>query len=301
MVAILEGSLLASCCCAAETLRASESTPSYSIAGSVWRSQGSLEFELGNDEFGTWSKVEWPLNGLLGGIEGDVVWPFDAGRALVVSIRYGHSFSMDGTSQDWDWRPWERPDVSDYSETDSSGDLQTIDVRVGFRFPIGRTVDLQLLTGYSRSSIDFEDQNLTGSYDYGQTPISYQGPVDTYSAAFSGLCLGGEVVARAGDKLTLSARVETILNLSVSADGDWIRRGNHFEQEANGTGLTVSGRMGYEIRPHVAVAAEAGWISQTARNGGQHGTQDGLSYDADIVREISLQYITAGIGVVVEF
>ena len=208
---------------------------------------------------------------------------------------------MNGTSRDWDWRPWDRPGLSDYSETDSSGTLQTFDARAGFRFPVGRRVDLQFSVGYDQSMIDLDDQNLTGSYDYGQTPVSYQGPVDTYSADFSGFCFGGALAARVADRLTLLAGAEAIVNLSVSADAEWLRSGDSFAQSANGTGLTVSGKAKYAIRKNLALTAQAAWVSQTARDGHQSGTQDGIPYDSGILRNIEMEYVTAGIGVAVRF
>ncbi|MEI6972527.1 MAG: omptin family outer membrane protease, partial [bacterium] len=271
---ILAAGLLASSCCATEDSHANESAPCCSIAGSVAHLQGSLGFELGNDEFGAWSKLKWPLDGMLGGIEGAVTWPLDAGCAILVSARYGRSLSLGGTGKDWDWRPWEQPGMSDYSETDSSGTLQTLDLRAGFRLPAVDGVNLQLIAGYSRSSVDFDDEDLTGSYDYGQTPIEYPGLAATYSAAFSGFCLGGEVMARASDKLTLSARLEAMVNLSVSADGDWVRRGNSFSQNARGMGLTLAGKAGYEIRNNVTLTAQVEWISRSAEDGQQSGTQE---------------------------
>lgn len=287
--------------CDADALPANESAPRYSIEGSVWHSQGTFGFELGDDTVGTWSKVEWPLDGVIGGLEGIALWPLDDRRAFILKARYGQSFSLDGTSRDWDWRPWERPDLSDYSETDSSGSLQTLDLRAGLRFSVAHHVELQLLAGYSRSSLDFEDSNLTGSYDYGQTPVSYEGAVDTYAADLSGFCLGGELIAHTGEKLTLSARAEATVSLSIDTDADWIRQGNQFEQSANGNGMTISGQAGYAIRPHMALTAEAGWTSLSAQDGRQSGTQDGVSYDADIVREISMESATFGIGMKVDF
>lgn len=287
--------------CAANALPVNESVPRYSIEGSVWRSQGTFGFELGNDVVGTWSKVEWPLDGMAGGLEGTAFWPLDDRRSFILKARYGQSFSLDGTSRDWDWRPWERPDLSDYSETDSSGSLQTLDVRAGLRFPLVRRVELQLLAGYSRTSLDFEDSNLTGSYDYGQTPVSYEGAVDTYSADLSGFCLGAELIAQAGEKLTLSARAEATVSLSIDTDADWIRQGNQFEQSANGNGIAISGQAGYAIRPHLTLTAQAGWTSLSAQDGRQSGTQDGAVYDEDIVREISMEYVSLGIGMRIDF
>jgi hypothetical protein len=299
-ITILLGCAFASFCCLATPLRADESAPRYSVGGSVWHSQGSLEFELGNDEWGTWSRVKWPLTGLLGGIEAAVDWPLPENVALVMNARYGRSFALEGSSRDWDWRPWvERSEVSDYSETDTSGTLQTLDVRAGLRFPTASAVDFLILAGYRLSSFDLDDTDLMGFYDYGITPASSPGLVDTYSVDFSGFCLGGSLVARAGDRLTLSAEIETFLNLSVDADADWIQQGHPFRQNASGTGLTASGKAGYAIRPNLTLTAGMEWTSWTAEDGRQRGILDGLPYDADVVRKISLEYVTVEMGIVI--
>lgn len=284
---------------ASETLDDHTHSPRYSAGGSFQHAQGIFGFELGNDTLGTWSKIEWPLSGILGGVECEGGWPLDGDRMVAVSVRYGRSLSMTGTSTDRDWRPWERPDVSDSSETDFSGTIQALDVRVGFRFPVAR-LDLTLLTGYSRSAVDFEDNNLTGIYDYGANPITSEGPVDTYSASLAGLSVGGEISARMHEKLALAIRVETLMNLSVNADADWIRQGNSFSQDASGTGLAIAGKADYRMREHLTLRTEVEWTARSA-HGRQAGTQDGESYDLDIVRQISMEYMTTEIAVIFDF
>lgn len=289
--------LQVSCYCAAE------SGPGYSVGGSVGFWEGTPGFELGNDDPGTWSKLEWPLSGMIGNVDGVIVWPLASDHAFVFGGRYGRALSLSGTGKDWDWRPWEQPGVlSDYSETDSSGDLSILYLHAGYRFPIASSVTLQLLAGYEQTSVDIEDQNMVGSYDYGTTPVSYPGTVATYAAEYVGIILGAELAVNIGEKLILNGCFKVIPDLSATADANWIRQGDTFHQEASGMDLTIAGEAGYEIQQDVVLTVGVEWNSCVAdQDGRQSGTYDGSSYNSDIVREMTLDSLSALIGVRISF
>jgi len=88
----------------------------------------------------------------------------------------------------------------------------------------------------------------------------------TYSAEYSGFCLGAGLAAASGE--TRPERALRDLPDLAPRRANWVRQANTFHQEASGRGLTLAGGAAYEIQPNVALTAGAGWDSRVADQDG---------------------------------
>jgi len=276
---------------------ASDDTMRATLGTELLPARDTLSFKLGDSELGTWSAVDWSVDGVLAAIEADLALPL-AGTTLVCDGRYARSLSLDGSSEDRDWRPWLRPGLSDYSEADTEAELESLRVRLGLDLPVGsHATTLRVFTGYIRHMLDMDDRNMRGSFDYGAESISWPGLVGTYSVDFSAVTLGLETVAELGPQFSASAKVEILTSLTADARGRWVRVGHAFDQEASGDGFAASVRLGYRLSERLAVTGGFEWMSMTAdRSGRQNGVRDGSAYDSRVLREISMEHQAIGLG-----
>ena len=102
-----------------------------SLEAGAARSSGSCEFTLGSEELGNWSRVRWPLDGTLAAASVAYEHNVSDDVSAFCRVEAERSISLNGTSQDWDWRPWERAGLSDYSEADSAGEWMSWDLVFG--------------------------------------------------------------------------------------------------------------------------------------------------------------------------
>ena len=291
-------SLLVLClsCIAAAVRGASGDGMQVALGAGFLSSRDTLSFELGNDELGTWSAVDWSVDGTLAALHAELTMPLES-STFVCDGRYARSLSLDGSSEDRDWRPWLRPGLSDISEADTEAELESVQIRVGFEFPVQSSATLRAFTGYTRQMLDMEDRDMRGSFDYGTVQVTWPGQVGTYSVEFSAVTLGVEAETELGAQFFANAKVEVLTALTADAYGNWVRVGHTFDQEASGDGYAATIQLGYRLSQHLTVTGEFEWMSMTADGSGrQRGVQDGVAYDSRVLREISAEHQAIGLG-----
>ena len=255
-----------------------------SIEAGAAQAGGSYEFTLGSEELGDWSRVRWPLDGVLmtGAIK------YDHGISEKITARYEvgmqKSLTMSGTGQDWDWRPWEREGLSDYSETESDADLFKWELVAGMAVDVTPTLACMFSIGYQQLEVDFEDRNLDAWYDYGTDVFTADGLAATYALAASGPFFGIGAQWQVDERLRVFAEARYSPSLELEGEGEWIRAGKHFDQKIDATGLEVRVRPLYQLTSALDVALQYVHATQESDGAGrQWGTEGATSYDAQMV------------------
>lgn len=273
------------------------------LEASLWYSYGTAGFKI-RDWFGVISELEYPMEGPLWEVRGELVLHQRPLWNLSVRGRGATQISYEGTSKDSDFDLFGFREK--YSESDSKADVLIWDADVVARcriFPRERhrlfnTAWVGLSLGYGEQTFDYEDENLDAEYDYGANVFQVDGLIAEYRFEYSGVRVGFNALTRPTEKITLLAEAVVIPNLKADNEAYWILRDYPFDQQADGVGLSLDAKIRYQFstQAHAFMGVRA--VSLVAdKNGKESGVLNGLAYrDEEIVDDVNAEYVAVELG-----
>jgi len=262
-----------------------------------------VDFSLGIDSIGTWSRLRWVYSSIqcvIGGrLSSDITGD---GRCVVALVpSWGLPVSMDGSSDDWDWHPWISDEISDYSCADTDGETSWFELSAEMRLSEGKTVvDTVIFVKYRAYDASMEDSNLVGIYDYGTWPVAFSGKVATYDLEVTSCEVGVALHGPICRQVEWFCSVAGVYPVGVTGHGVWLLAEKEFWQEIEGSGWRVT--TGVNARYGIVSAQLlVGKSDLECTDGGrQWGWDNGDYYDEPILRELDLESLNYRISVALD-
>lgn len=256
------------------------------------------------------SQLTFPAEGSLVAVDGDAVYREpETPWACRLSGGYAVSVSAGGTSTDEDFGF--SGSTVHYSESDSDAAIATWYVEAAWLWqvapaapdPARRSIEIGLLLGYRKQSLEFDDSNLMGSYYYGTETVTYEGAVATYDVDFSGASVGVSLGMQPWPTVQVGGRFAVMPSLEAEGSAYWILRDYPFWQYAEGKGVIAGFRADWFPLERVGLYAAYDYVDLDAD---ENGTEDGVLngepyYGNDIVDAITASYDAFTLGASVRF